>query len=155
MTQSDLNVKYPPLSSSLFNQKKFKKHIKKSLEQAIILCRLKITSKDLEYSEISKSICAVLIDILSMKRTYSYGNLYFLLAILGTHLDFLQISAQKTKNIISMETLENIHTEIIDQHKVIRDALIQNLRTPVTYHNLPEALGLDTTNQSEDVISES
>jgi len=57
----------------------------------------------------------------------------------------MKVSSQN----VSMDTLKQVHQEILDQHEAISDALLENFNNPVTYDTLPEALGLDLNETEE------
>jgi len=144
MNKEEFQKQYPELKKDLFNLKKFKKSISSKFDQYINILRIRITNKHNKFDEISKSIIHVVNDILDKESTFESGNVYFVLIVLSNHLDYLkERSVLCNQEHISRETLEEQHNEIIDQHESVRDALIENLKTPYNYDTLPDALGIN------------
>lgn len=154
MDKIEFTKKYPPLSKSHFNVKKFKKSLKKKFNHAVIMCRLKITGKDKDFNALSDSILDLLNTIFSNNKTFYTGNIYFILTIMSNHIDYLHQSSPKMHNVaMSKETLENLQQEVIDQHEGIKEALFENLSKPVNFDSLPDALGLSIEEKPEKVTS--
>jgi len=145
MVDQNVASKYPPLSSSNFDRKKFQKELKQTFEKVKNLSRFGITGKGKEFDKNSRDIIDRLRTIMLVENTYKCGNLYFLLTIMNNHIIFLKQQQSKVsgQSSISMKTLEQVHQDIIDQHEAIAEVLLENIDNPITYDTLPAALGLD------------
>jgi len=151
MKKEEFYQKYPRLSSRHFDVKKFRKSLKKKFESHVTMTRLRITNKNGDFQKDSKIIIELVEQIMSVEKTFSHGNIYFVLTLLSDHLDYLKSTRDRVHgSAISKETLEKVHDEILTKHKSIKDTLFDNVTNPVGYDNLAETLGITMESSEEE-----
>jgi len=146
MKKEEFDKSYPRLSSKHFDVKQFKKSLKKKFEGHVTMTRLRITGKNKDFEKGCKTIIDLVDQIMSIERTFSNGNIYYLLTVMSNHLDYLVDVKDRVHGSVSKETLNKVHDEILERQKILKDALFENVTEPVTYNNLAEVLGITLEN---------
>jgi len=135
----DVHSDLPKISKSQLDIKKYRKTIRKRFMKYNNLCKFhKFKDNQSKYKDSSAGCMDILFSDLNRPIIYDCGNIYFLISLITTHLEFLtEISDRilNTKDEIIIGELQNV---ILEKNFKLLDALKSNSNNPVTSAQMAE-----------------
>ena len=113
-----------------FRRKAFIKILKRKLDFYDIVCRLKITNSYEQSKKNNKKISDILNNTLQIPKTFSSGNIFYILSLIEEHYDFLNTFRNSICITKSDQILKDNHITFLTKQKELIEKLNKNFVTP-------------------------